>query len=55
MSKKCNVYRNRGHSGCSVEFRIRVATGHNRVGSVSHGSVEDKLFEISSLHRFGVD
>ena len=32
----------------SVIFRICVATGHTRVGSVSHGSVEDRLFELSS-------
>ena len=31
----------------SVIFRMRVATGHTRVGSVSHGSVEDRLFELS--------
>ena len=31
----------------SVKFRIRVATGHTRAGSVSHGSVEYRLFDLS--------
>ena len=39
----------------SVIDRMRVTVGHIRVGSVSHGSVEDKLFELSGLHQFGVD
>ena len=30
-----------------VIFRLRVTTGHTRVKSVSHGSVEDQLFELS--------
>ena len=31
----------------SVIFRMRVTAGHTRVRSVSHGSVEDRLFELS--------
>ena len=31
----------------SVIFRMCVTTGHTRVGSVSHGSFEDRLFELS--------
>ena len=31
-----------------IVFRMRVATGHTRVASVGHGSVEDRLFELSS-------
>ena len=31
----------------SVMFRLFVMTGHTRVGSVSHGSVKDRLFELS--------
>ena len=31
----------------SVIFWMRVTTDHNRVKSVSHGSVEDQLFELS--------
>ncbi|XP_057519088.1 agamous-like MADS-box protein AGL65 isoform X2 [Amaranthus tricolor] len=38
----------------SVIFRMRVTAGHTRVRSVSHGSVEDQLFELSGYHRFGV-
>ena len=38
----------------SVIFRMRVATGHTRVGSANHGSVEDQLFELSGYHQFGV-
>ena len=38
----------------SVIFHMRVTTAHTWVGSVSHGSVEDQLFEPSGLHRFGV-
>ena len=38
----------------SVIFQKRVTSGHIRVGSVSHGSVEDQLFELSGLHWFGV-
>ena len=33
---------------------MRVTAGHIQVGSVSHGSVEDQLFELSGLHQFGV-
>ena len=32
----------------SVIFRMRVIVGHTRVRSVSHGSVEDRLFELSA-------
>ena len=38
----------------SVIFEMRVAMGHTRVGSVSHGSVEDRLFELLGSHQFGV-
>ena len=38
----------------SVINQMRVTTGHIRVGSVSHGLVEDQLFELPSLHQFGV-
>ena len=31
----------------SVIFRMRVTTDHTRVGSVSHGLIEDRLFELS--------
>ena len=31
----------------SVIFWMRVTAGHTRVRSVSHGSVEDRLFEVS--------
>ena len=31
----------------SVIFRMRVATGHTWVGLVIHGSVEDRLLELS--------
>ena len=31
----------------SIIFRMRVTAGHSRVRSVSHGSVEDQLFELS--------
>ena len=31
----------------SIIFRMHVLTGHARVGSVSHGSVKDRLFELS--------
>ena len=31
----------------SVIFRMLVMAGHTRVKSVSHGSVQDKLFELS--------
>ena len=31
----------------SVVFRMRVAMGNTRVGSICHGSVEDRLFELS--------
>ena len=34
----------------SVINQMRVTAGHIRVGSVSHNSVEDKLFELSGLH-----
>ena len=32
----------------SVIFRMRVTASHIRVRSVSHSSVEDQLFELSS-------
>ena len=32
----------------SVIFRMRITMSHTRVRSVSHGSVEDQLFELSS-------
>ena len=35
-------------------FRIYVTTGRTWVRSVSHGSIEDQLFELSGLHRFDV-
>ena len=38
----------------SVINRMCVTAGHIRVGSISHGSVEDQLFEISGLYQFGV-
>ena len=51
VSNECHLIRlNFG----SVIDRMRVTAGHNRVGSVSHGSVEDQLFELSGLHQFGV-
>ena len=31
----------------SIVFWIHVATSHTRVGSVNHGLVEDRLFELS--------
>ena len=31
----------------SIIFRLRVTTSHTRVGSFSHGTVEDRLFELS--------
>ena len=34
------------YSGSAI-FRLRVTTGRARVGSVSRGSVEDRLFELS--------
>ncbi len=36
----------RWYSGSAI-FRLRVTTGRTRVGSVSRGSVEDRLFELS--------
>ena len=38
----------------SVINQMRVTAGHIRVGSVSHDSVEDQLFELSGLQQFGV-
>ena len=38
----------------SVIFRIHVTTGRTWVGLISHGSIEDQLFELSCLHRFDV-
>ena len=32
----------------SVIFCMRVTTGHTRAGSISHGLIEDSLFELSS-------
>ena len=32
----------------SIIFRMRVTAGHTRIRSVSHGSIEDQLFELSS-------
>ena len=31
----------------SVTFRVRTTTGHTRVGSVSHSSIDDWLFKLS--------
>ena len=34
---------------------MRVTAGHIRAWSVTHGSVEDQLFELSGLYQFSVD
>jgi hypothetical protein len=44
ISDRCHSVRL--YSGSTI-FRLRVTTGHTRVGSVSRGSVEDRLFELS--------